>query len=364
MCVIVLQPVGSYLTKEEAHQCWKTNPHGAGFAFHNEEGLHVQKYMEWNQFWPAFESARSKHRGSDFLLHFRVGTHGLNDITNVHPFKIADDVVMAHNGVIHQVPDYGDGRSDTRVFIDEVLPELTSDWYKKPYVREMVGDFIGWSKLAILYPGGWSLVNEASGSWSNDMWFSNLYHRPGFSKSTKKSSTTSTKATTSSGPFRSSDYYNDFSWDDEDVFGEIVSKEAEELDDWNLSEIAEQGSVALIVTAEQHKQGDIITDLLDARKRMAHRYPFLYVEEDKGYRCNGCWGRIKKHGGCDCYDVGCADCLCLVGFCECPAGYPNKILENAELKEARKAANWSPMKGLNKGKEVSTATNSSAKGDE
>lgn len=154
MCVIVHQPIGQSLDKKTADKLWKRNSDGGGFAYVDDKNvINLQKYMNFNAFWKDFETARSQYPGRDFLLHMRIATHGSVSLDNVHPFIVDDYTVMAHNGIIRGVIDdisKEDDRSDTRFFIEEVLPSLPETWLDNPYLRDMVDEWIGWSKLMFL----------------------------------------------------------------------------------------------------------------------------------------------------------------------------------------------------------------------
>jgi len=151
MCVIVHQPTGTHIDKETARKLWKTNPDGGGFAFVDDnKNLVVEKSMEFKDFWRRFETARSTNPGRDFLLHMRIATHGSVNINNAHPFQVDEHTVMAHNGILHNVAhemDKTDDRTDSQYFVDEVLPALPETWLDNKYLRSMVEEWMGWSKL-------------------------------------------------------------------------------------------------------------------------------------------------------------------------------------------------------------------------
>ena len=138
MCVIIAIPAGEYLTKEVAERNWKINDDGAGFAYHDGNELQVYKTLEFQDFWRKFERARSDNRNVDFLVHMRIATHGSICLDNVHPYMSEDgDYLLAHNGILKYVPDDKEGdRSDTRVFLEDIAPELGQHWYRKPWLNE------------------------------------------------------------------------------------------------------------------------------------------------------------------------------------------------------------------------------------
>jgi glutamine amidotransferase len=179
MCVIIVQPKEAKLKKDRAKRLWDKNPEGGGFAYINDDGEVVtEKFMKFKDFWSKFTNIRSSLEDRDYLLHMRIATHGTVDLDNVHPFQVDEHTVVAHNGIIRGVPDYKDGRSDTRVFIDEVLPGMPEDWLDNPYLFDMVQEWIGWSKLAFLTTNpalkkDFYILNERKGTYKDKMWFSN-----------------------------------------------------------------------------------------------------------------------------------------------------------------------------------------------
>jgi hypothetical protein len=155
MCVIVHQPVGKSLSKDVASKLWNTNPDGGGFSYIDDNGnLATYKTMTFGDFWGKFEHARSTFPRRDFLLHMRIATHGSVSIENVHPFQVDEHTMMAHNGIIHGVTPFLDNkvddRSDTKYFVEEVLPRLPETWLDDPFLSSMVSEWIDWSKLLFI----------------------------------------------------------------------------------------------------------------------------------------------------------------------------------------------------------------------
>ena len=180
MCVIIFQDKGTYLEKDRAKRLWHANPDGGGFAFFDDKGdLQIKKSMFFNEFWTSFEQARSQFPKRDYLIHMRIATHGNVNLDNVHPFKIAPKQALAHNGIFNKVPDgpIDGSMSDTRMFISTVLPSLRQNWIDNLTTFEMVEDYMGWSKMAILNNNprlkqNIYLFNETGGVWVDGMWFS------------------------------------------------------------------------------------------------------------------------------------------------------------------------------------------------
>ncbi len=151
MCILINQPAGKEISKTRAKRLWGYNPDGGGFAYMKPAGgIGVRKEMEFNEYWPLYRSHRGMY-GNDnpMMLHFRIATHGTVNAENIHPFHINENMVMGHNGVIHDIPT-SEEISDTRIFISDVLPELPETWLDQPYLVAMVEEWIGWSKLMFL----------------------------------------------------------------------------------------------------------------------------------------------------------------------------------------------------------------------
>lgn len=151
MCVIVHQPAETEFEKETFDKLWKRNDDGGGFAFINGRNqVQTFKYMDPNEYWMNYRTWRGRYPETDFMLHLRITTHGKTDLTNVHPFKVDEHTVLAHNGIIGSVYDYQDGRSDTRVFIENVLSKLPTNWYLDDDLMLLVEEAIGTSRVMLL----------------------------------------------------------------------------------------------------------------------------------------------------------------------------------------------------------------------
>lgn len=185
MCVIVHQPAGAYLSKKTAQEMWTHNSDGGGFAYIGEDQeIHMEHYLDFNKFWGAFESVRSKNRHTDFLIHMRIATSGKVSKENCHPFRVDEHTVMAHNGILNhivgKIPLTAE-KSDTREFVDLVLPELEEDWLDNPVLVDMMENYIGSSKLMFLTTNpklakNVYILNEDKGVKRHNMWWSNSNH--------------------------------------------------------------------------------------------------------------------------------------------------------------------------------------------
>ncbi len=285
MCVIVHQPETAWIDKETARKLWQTNPDGGGFAFVDDEGtLQVTKAMTFQTFWSQFEQARSEHGRRDYLLHMRIATHGAVNLENVHPFQVDDDTVMAHNGVIHSVAPYlpkDDSVSDTRFFVSNVLPELPDGWLDKPWLSDMVDEYVGWSKLMFITtsPKLEKTVYRL-GSWEEHegLYLSNKNGLVEKKKDKKK------------GKVQSFNYY-------------------ESSEDWTTW-WEHQNTWELDILAE---------DLEKERAASFIKHDLITVNANKlEYQCGGCMRIVDiETGECECWNMACIMCWEWAARCDC-----------------------------------------------
>ena len=179
MCIAILSPKGTQLSKETLNICWLNNYNGAGFAYNDDSGkLHTVKEMEnFDKFYDKYEAIRTKFPNSTMLIHFRISTHGVINRTNCHPFKVNKDLAFIHNGVIRDVED-DKKYSDTNMFnrtILRMLPGLNISMLTSKGMKKLMGEFIGYSKLVFMdSDNNYAIINEQKGHWGEDgIWYSN-----------------------------------------------------------------------------------------------------------------------------------------------------------------------------------------------
>jgi len=180
MCLLVLQKEGSTLSHKELKNSYKANSDGIGYSFVDNGRLMTKKFRNFKKFVKGYDSDTGKFGSvSPFLLHFRLATHGVNTgVENVHPFKVNDNLVFAHNGIISGVSD-SPTYSDTQMFNVEILQKLQNidkEFLKNIVLVKLISEFVSGSKLAFLDSDGtFSIINETSGHWNDEktIWFSN-----------------------------------------------------------------------------------------------------------------------------------------------------------------------------------------------
>ncbi|MBR3062344.1 MAG: class II glutamine amidotransferase [Exiguobacterium sp.] len=164
MCIIAIKPQGKKMFNDSVIKTmFIANPDGAGFMYYDpnpalknhviiKKGYHTVKALL-----KALHSLDLKNTTA--VLHFRIGTSGLNDSLNCHPYPLykANNVdcsaklAVAHNGVLHAYnPPKGSKINDTQMFINEVLNKLSPDFIDDDDKLMLIHKIIGTSKLAFL----------------------------------------------------------------------------------------------------------------------------------------------------------------------------------------------------------------------
>jgi glutamine amidotransferase len=176
MCIAIYKPAGKIIDRDTLHRCYLKNKDGCGFAYFKSDGeLVILKSMSFNGFYEDYELHSVVNADRPFLIHFRIATHGTVDIYNCHPFQVDDNHVMIHNGIIHNVRKCPDKlRSDTQMFVDDILKELPEQWMFNSGITNLIEDYIGASKVVVLAADdSVTIYNEKKGEWSDDVWYSN-----------------------------------------------------------------------------------------------------------------------------------------------------------------------------------------------
>lgn len=206
MCLALYKPAKTKPDKEAYRNGFENNDHGAGFAAIAEGGLIIAKgFFKFKKFWKAF----APYADCPAIVHFRLATHGKHDEDNCHPFAIADNLAMIHNGILNICTKDDKTKSDTWHYVEKILKPLHAkqpEFYSDPEIRFLGESAIAGSKFIFLRSDGDVCIwNEDAGSWAEDgHWYSN--------DSYKARSIFSSRSTSSLSSSRSS-----LAWDDDDV---------------------------------------------------------------------------------------------------------------------------------------------------
>lgn len=178
MCIIAVKPKNVLIPRETLERCYDANPHGAGFVAARGGVLTSRKgFFTFDSFWEAYEA----HAKDSAVIHFRIKTHGNTDAEMCHPFRITDQLYVAHNGIIDIDTDPDKTKSDTWHFVERVLkPELEDDpspLYRGSF-QYLLACTIGYSKLAFLNAKGVAtIINKQKGEMNGEVWYSNSTYK-------------------------------------------------------------------------------------------------------------------------------------------------------------------------------------------
>lgn len=141
MCILVVKPAGiDFPSIETMRNCFLANPDGAGIAYNEEEKVKIYKgIMKFEHFEKIYKKI-SIYKDKAFLIHFRIGTHGLKrSPKHTHPFPLTQNYrdmektkfichkAMAHNGIIGSI-NFGSQYSDTMEFNAGILSPLLAKY--------------------------------------------------------------------------------------------------------------------------------------------------------------------------------------------------------------------------------------------
>lgn len=152
------------------------NGDGLGVMYGTSEGLHTYKCLP-----PTPDAARAVIAGlpddeRDLAMHWRWRTHGDIDLDNCHPYQVSQTTALMHNGILSTGNAADVTKSDTWHFIQDYLIGVPDDVLHQAGFREMLGDFIGSNKFAIMSADGrLSVINKDQGISHDSVWYSNTY---------------------------------------------------------------------------------------------------------------------------------------------------------------------------------------------
>lgn len=177
MCLAIYKPAGKEIPEHFLREGFRSNPHGAGFAFSENNTITIRKgYFSIGRFLENYIAVCHL----PMLVHFRLATHGRQDRNNCHPFLIKSSrSAVVHNGIIN-IQSTQD-LSDTGHFVKLVLePIAKAGMLNHPATKYLVEQAVGsFNKIAVLNADGSHLIfNEDQGHWLDGVWYSNKGYLP------------------------------------------------------------------------------------------------------------------------------------------------------------------------------------------
>lgn len=175
VCIIIHSPTGA-IEEEQLKRSLFVNNDGWGFAIALGEQLHVRKGLSPITFWAAWEDTQKTMAGLPILFHARIRTQGKIKVDNCHPFQVADDWVMAHNGCIWKM---GDKNQSDTAQLAGIIRAVGPNAFMTEEGRLLLKEVIGTNdKLVFLHSSGMSVkVNGGFGHENDGNWYSNYSYK-------------------------------------------------------------------------------------------------------------------------------------------------------------------------------------------
>jgi glutamine amidotransferase len=186
MCVIIASKGYSTPTLAELDRGCYNNPDGFGWALvwqtDRKPKLVVKRTMDADEAVDTYlEAVRSYgKRVICSAFHARIATHGDAELSNCHPWRVGSDKrsVLFHNGILSVNMDQANGRSDSGVFANDVLPMMGgAAGFQNPGVAHILHKWSVGSKLVMLTANPMltplTIIGEERGEWYGDQWYSN-----------------------------------------------------------------------------------------------------------------------------------------------------------------------------------------------
>jgi hypothetical protein len=175
MCLIIARKMNTEAIPENyIRNASRNNPDGFGIVAKHGESVITLKDVEMKSTLDAIRDLEKAN--AEFVAHFRYRTHGEIDEENTHPFKLAGENYLAHNGQIN-IATPQKGKSDTWHFAESIIRSKVA---MRPanLLRffEKRAKLLAGSKLAILGADvPLTIYGESLGTWINGIWYSNVY---------------------------------------------------------------------------------------------------------------------------------------------------------------------------------------------
>jgi hypothetical protein len=178
MCILIHHTANTSFSDEVLRDFYSHNPDGFGLMFGDGQKIHVTKSL--GSVDETIALYRDIAEGRECIIHYRMKTHGNIDTANCHPYRITDELWLAHNGILSAGNPIRKEMSDTWHMIEYILrpiAESNMDMLFTEDFQEYLGDLIGSSnKFALCHADGRiAVINREAGVEHFGAWLSNTY---------------------------------------------------------------------------------------------------------------------------------------------------------------------------------------------
>ena len=178
MCILIHHTPETSFSDEVLRDFYSHNPDGFGVMFGDGKKIHVTKSLG------SVEETIALYRdiceGRECIIHYRMKTHGNIDTANCHPYRITDDLWLAHNGILSASNPINPAMSDTWHMIEYILRPIAERDVGLLFTDDFqtyLGDLIGsGNKFALCHADGRiAVINREAGVEHFGAWLSNTY---------------------------------------------------------------------------------------------------------------------------------------------------------------------------------------------
>jgi predicted glutamine amidotransferase len=177
MCLLSYHGPGVKPDRDHLLNGARLNPDSFGWAIATGSRILVMRGFDAKAAIGKYMTAKAGFPDAPSMFHSRHSTDTESTLENAHPFPVGGSnlTVVAHNGWLfpHAM---GDGRTDSRVFAEEMLPKYNLD---SPIERRVLEDRMGANKAVVLSVSAKLnrmayILNSQLGIWLDDgTWHSN-----------------------------------------------------------------------------------------------------------------------------------------------------------------------------------------------
>lgn len=157
MCLIAYADCITKIQNLPLETIWKDNSHGAGLLTYRGNKLVASKgYMTLPSLLRKLEHIP---KNTPVAIHFRLATHGSISEYNTHPFRVAKDSYLMHNGVLPALGNSGESGNSDSAHLARILSKLPHK-DRKYLLESLNGRFLLASPKEISLHGSFEKHND------------------------------------------------------------------------------------------------------------------------------------------------------------------------------------------------------------